>query len=372
MSSVFKICQKCDSAYTGLVCLNCGSFVKDELEEISVQQNSDFGFLAAAINEKNSKLKEVEILSDKRRGRFALPFLLSLILLSIGAFAYWIFIYSTPDYVSPYVLSAVDVRRGDVQNEVIEISDAKEKVIPLDIGHKEGSFDRYNFAQFAPTDIAFMVSAFDISDVLSKYFKDLDIIKNIKSEFDLSDNDIDVFFSKEFAIYIPGDDFSRWGFAIYTADKSFADSKVEMLSKNREKSKFIFKDYFADVVEVKQAGKDISKNEDDEKKTPESEYFLLVSNSKEYLDQMKESSEGNLTNLSADIKYSRIRADLPKVGQVLIYRKVGAVVWDLFVEWVSSKYDYIGLDKILMAIDAPGIIFFSNNSKLKITTADIM
>lgn len=361
MSSVLKICEKCDSGYAGSVCLKCGNFTEPAVSDAKPQKE-DFGFLTSAIIENNSKVDDNSRSFDKKKRKFIFPFILGLILLSIGSYAYWLFVYTTPNYVSPYVLSASDSRPGFIEDEVVvEVSDPKEKAIPLDINHNEGSFDQYDFAQFASPDTSLMVSAFNLPSVLSKYFEDEDIIKNIKEEFDVSDNDIDVFFSKEFAIFIPGEDFSKWGIAVYTADKSFVDSKVEILNKNREKSKFVFKDYFADVVEVKP-----------EEEDAKSEYFLLVSNSKEYLDQMKESSEGNLTNLATDIKYSTIKAELPKVGQVFVYRKEDASVWNLFISWIATKYDYIGLDKILMAIDAPGVVFFSSNSKLKITTADIM
>lgn len=371
MSSVLRICEKCDAAFAGSVCLKCGNFAESVVDLEPSIKKEDFGFLTSAINENNANAKNDVKIPIKKKNRFILPLILGFLLFGIGSFSYWLFVFTTPDYVSPYVLSASDSRPGDVSNEVVEISNSREKVILLDIKNEEGSFNQYDFAQFASTDTSLVVSAFNISDVISRYFEGRDILKNIKSEFDLSDNDIDVFFSKEFTVYFPSDDFSKWGLAIYTEDKSFVDSKIEVLDKKREHSKFIFKDYFADVVEVKPKVDKIDEEKKDEA-DQKSEYFLLISNSKEYLDQMKESSEGNLTNLASDIKYSTVKSELPKVGQVFVYRKDNASIWDLFVVWISTKYDYVGLDKILMAIDAPGIVFFSNNSKLKITTADIM
>ncbi|PIR42801.1 hypothetical protein CO058_03505 [candidate division WWE3 bacterium CG_4_9_14_0_2_um_filter_35_11] len=364
MSSALKICEKCDGAFTGLVCLKCGNFAEftNKENDQPIASKEEFGFLASVINE-NAAFEKPEInIPKSKKFKFLFPLILGVLLFGIGSFAYWRFVYTTPDYISPFVLSAVDVRPGEVVSDVVEISDSKEKAIPLDIKHEQGSFDQYDFAQFATPDTSLIVSAFNISDVLTKYFDDLDVLKNIKTEFDISDSDIDVFFSKGFAVLFPKEDFSTWGFSIYTADKSFADSKVKILKAKKEKNKFIFHDYFAGVVEIKPA----------EGTEDKSMYFLLVSNSKEYLDQMKESSEGNVTNLSTDIKYSRVKDDLPNVGQVFIYRKIDSSIWDLFVGWIASKYDYVGLDKILMAIDAPGTVFFSNSSKLKITTADIM
>src|SRR3989344_4423564 len=359
MFSAFKICEKCDSAYTGIVCLKCGHFEDVSHQDEHVVKSGNFGFLSSAINENSADLS-TDI--KKKKGGMFFPFFLGMILLGIGGYAYFRFVYFTPDYISPSVLSAkVITSPSEAVNDVVEISDSKEKSIPLDIAHEEGSFDQYDFAQFASPDTSLLVTAFNIRSVLSKYYEDKEILKNLKSEFDLSDNDIDVFFSKGFAVYFPEGDFSTWGFSIYVEDQSFGfvDSRFSKLKDKKEKKGFVFKDYFADVVEVKA---------DDQK----SNHFLLVSNSKEYLDQMKESSEGNVTNLSMDIKYSRVKADLPKLGQVFIYRKYDSEIWNLLVSWISEKYDYVGLDKILSAIDAPGIVFFSNNSKLKITTADVM
>lgn len=364
MSLPYKICEKCDSAYTGNVCLKCGHFEdashNDNRLDDTAQKSENFGFLTSAINESRSKLSaDLRSVKQKKRG-FFFPLFLGMVLLGIGGYAYFRFIYFTPEYISPAVLSAqITKKPGEVVNEVVEISDSKEKSIPLDIGHEEGNFDQYDFAQFASPDTSLLITAFNIRDVLSKYYEDKGILKNLKSEFDLSDNDIDVFFSKGFSVYFPDSDFSKWGFAIYVEDQNFVDSRVSKLKDKKEKKGFVFKDYFADVVEIKS---------DDEK----SIHFLLISNSKEYLDQMKESSEGNLTNLAVDIKYTRVKTDLPKLGQVSFYRKIDSSIWNLMVEWIASKYDYVGLDKILSAIDAPGIVFFSNSQKLKITTADVM
>jgi len=47
--------------------------------------------------------------------------------------SYWRFVYFTPEYVSPFVLSKHDVRLpGVVTDEVSEVSDAREKTISLE------------------------------------------------------------------------------------------------------------------------------------------------------------------------------------------------------------------------------------------------
>src|SRR3990167_6844304 len=261
MFSAFKMCEKCDSAYTGIVCLKCGHFEDVSHQDEHVVKSGNFGFLSSAINENSADLS-TDI--KKKKGGMFFPFFLGMILLGIGGYAYFRFVYFTPDYISPSVLSAKVVEKP------IEISDSKEKSIPLDIAHEEGSFDQYDFAQFASPDTSLLITAFNIRNVLSKYYEDKEILKNLKLEFDLSDNDIDVFFSKGFAIYFPDSDFSKWGFSIYVEDQSFVDSRVEKLASKKDKRGFVFKDYFADVVEIKADGE-------------KSAHFLLISNSKEYL-----------------------------------------------------------------------------------------
>lgn len=360
MASDFRICEKCDFAYKGNVCLNCGFVIQPEEANVEKKEDSNFGFLASAIAEAAPSFKVDTPIIKARRFRAVFPAILGIVFFCIGLISYWRFIYFTPEYVSPFVLSKHDVRLpGVVTDEVSEVSDAREKTVSLEVDLLQGNFDQHDFAQFAPSGTTLFLTAFNVKDVLDKFFNNRDILKNIKSEFDLSDNDIDVFFSSGFSIYYPDSNFDKWGFAIFTADKSFADSKVDDLNKKKDSKKFVFKDFYADVVELKSEEAD-------------SKYFLLVSNSKEYLDEMKESSEGNVTNLALDIKYTTVKSELPKLGQVFVYHKQDTSLWNLFSEWIATKYDYVGLDKILIAIDAPGIVIFSNSQKLKITTADVM
>src|SRR3990167_832324 len=134
MSLPFKICEKCDSAYTGIVCLKCGHFEDVSHQDEKAEKLENFGFLTSAINENNAGLlTELKDLKKKKRGIF-FPVFLGMVLLGIGGYAYFRFIYFTPEYISPAVLSAqVAAKQGEVINEVVEISDSKEKSIPLDI-----------------------------------------------------------------------------------------------------------------------------------------------------------------------------------------------------------------------------------------------
>ncbi|PJA40572.1 hypothetical protein CO178_02025 [candidate division WWE3 bacterium CG_4_9_14_3_um_filter_34_6] len=391
-----NICEKCDAAFKGDVCLNCGNVVG--VEELSsddpkikpevhgAKVTSIFLDLADENSSFLAKVKATKSLFSK-----LLPsIILLMIFFLVGLVSYWRFIYFTPDYIAPFVLAKQDIRlNGSLDVTSLPsaiVLDDKEKTLAFEVELTEGNFEQYNFAQFASPDTKLFIHAFNFQNISEKFF-DAKLFESIKSGFNFKGNDLEVFFSNGFALIYPDNDFKTWGFVINAKDKAFADNRIAMLNKNRDSKGYLFKDYYATVASVENVSKSgvegvvVEEDEnaeasDDNKVTDEKEkdidYFLLISNSKEFLDQMKESSEGNVNNLSIDIKFAQVKTELPKVGQAFIYHMPEAEIWDRFADWASEKYDYIGLDQILKAIDFPSVVLYSVDSKLKIRTADIM
>lgn len=384
-----NICEKCDAAFKGDVCLNCGNVVGAEdlieVEDKSVSNGSKVTSIFLDLADENSSLL-TKVKATKSLFSKLLPsIILFMIFFLVGLVSYWRFIYFTPEYITPFVLAKQDIRLSgplDVKNlPSAVISDDKEKTLAFEVELTEGNFEQYNFAQFASPDTKLFIHAFDFQKVSEKFF-DAKLFESVKSGFNLKGNDLEVFFSNGFALIYPNNDFKTWGFVINAKDKAFVDDRIAMLTKNRDSKGYLFKDYYASVALVESVSKSVAEEDenaeasDDNKVADEKEkdidYFLLISNSKEFLDQMKESSEGNVNNLSIDIKFAQVKTELPKVGQAFIYHMPDAEIWDRFADWASEKYDYIGLDQILKAINFPGVVLYSVDSKLKIRTADIM
>lgn len=432
MSANQSICPKCGAVIKGDACLACGFLPESEQVTTSIlPQNaaaeskntpeketesneevmqldepteevkpaepevtkSIFTELAAQSKDQSARMQiEVDTPQNPAK-RFIAPGILALLLLALAAASYWRFIYFTPDYISPLVLAAT------AQSSEVESLSDTEKTLDMQVELQEGNFDRFEFEEFASPDIALMIHAFDIERVSNSYISD-GVIDEVQEVFDLSDDDLDVYFSKDFAIFFPEQDLKIWGFAINVTDKEFVDEKLAVLTKEQENDDFKYSGYYAGVVtKGENAFKEVLEEEDseDEENTdseeesdentesedteneaaepteeleePEAKYYLLVSNSKEYFDQMRESSEGNVPNLAGDVKFAQSKLSLPTIGQVYIYRDDSVQAWDIFSGYIASKISYEGIDKILKSIQAKGLAIYSKDSKLKIVSS---
>lgn len=383
MSVDTKICPKCDSAIINdEICSNCGTFSKEPLSDDSSKKKDDkekrslFEKFASTEPSVSQNLDDnvktgVENLFSPGLTVYALLFLL----IVIGGVAYWRFIYFIPsNFISSLVLSSENIRKDledeDTSKIPLAIFDKNELTLNLSVDLKEGNFDKTDLVRFAPLDTGFMLYAFNILGVFSSYV-DGEKLEELMKVLDISEDDFNVYFSQGFVLFFPDDSLNNWGFAIGVNDSKFIEDKLDILAKN-------YGNYYVDlltfsvngdgeskVIEKKLEVEDSESN--DAKLNVEDEYFLLVSNSKEYLDQMKEASEGNLSNLKNDAKFVAAKSNLPQVGQVFMYKQ-SKVIWSEFSAWVGSKFEYEGLEKVLTEIDSSGILFYSKGGKLKIAT----
>lgn len=397
------------------VCLKCGydSAAIAELSDPDVNIEPNENTQATPIPEKietheqvrsiftdmamASGMESAPIVATVRRG-YIPPAILGMFLVALAAGFFWRFVYFTPDYASPLVLSAADIKAMDGDTEIADTSMnvENEKNVELETGLEEGNFTVGNFAQFGDPGINVFIQAFNLRNVYEKFGK-ADVLEAIQKEYDISDDDADVYFSKGFAYYVPDENLDRWGFAIGVNNKEFVEQRLVDFTKKKENPKYAYSKYFVDLVEVdtekplvnestesaEEVGDDEENSEDEESEKAEGseeeateedddskQYYLLVSNSNEYLDQMKESSEGNLTNLANEVIYANSKSDLPQIGEVLIYKSDNASVWDMLADIAASKYSYVGLDKVLKTIQTTGAAFYSVDSKLRISLSE--
>lgn len=397
-----SVCPNCDSIVKEDVCLKCGYLFVDQKElkrtkkekpkeePILSKVASIFTELDTESITKNLDESEEVVLKTPPR---IYPVFLGLLLLVLGMFSYWHFIYLTPDYLSPLVLSAHDIRDLVVNVNGIDVDsipltniNSTEKTLDFKSTLVEGNFETGNFAQFAHPNINLFIQAFGINDVYKNYISG-PLLKTIQTDYGISDDDLDVYFSKGFAVVLPDKDLNMWGFVIEVKDKDYVSERLVKFKKNKEDKNYELANIEMALVEVtntpdgekasvgegdKSIKEKDSKTSDDpqgDKVLPKAEgtrYYLLMSDSKEFLDQMKESSEGNLPNLKEDIIFAGTKADLPKLGQSFVYKKEDSVTWKLFVDKFALKFDYVGLGKILKNVNSNGIVFYSIGDKFKI------
>jgi len=350
-------------------------------------------------NESEVKTQPVEKSSSKL---FAiLPVSLFLLLGGIIAFAYYQFVYHAFDYVSPVVESLEEEVLSSSQTaEENKISDlnGNEKTIAVQSDLKEGNFARYDFSSLVPPDVNMVVQLFDLKHIFEKFISDRNY-QAILSEFDISENDSEVFLSSEFALVYPDNDLNSWGFIQYVKNENFVKERLADFEKKKESEKYEYNDYFASLVKVEkdedsdvleESSESVTVNEKDvvgpeiqsleeesnddeeaesEQKSQSPDFYLLISNSKEFLDRMKEISEGVLPSLSDDLMYSQSKVKLPLIGDAFVYRDPESPSWDFLVSLIAPYYEYVGLDKILTELKSPSMVFYSKDEKLKIVTS---
>jgi len=323
--------------------------------------------------------------------------LLSLLLALTVAFSYWRFVYYKPvEFVAPVVLSA---KTEDASK--LAVFDSTEKTIPVEVDLKEGNFLIDNLYQFAPSDIPLAVQAFNIENVLKNH-GNKDIYEAFKNDFDITDDDLSTYLSSGFLLLFPDTTLNDWGFVVRVNEqgKDFVEERVNQLndSLKEEKDDYAYKKYSARLIEITTTGEskdvvdklaaenvldDVIVDKKDEDAVIEStmsseatasepvsktEYFLLVSTSKDFLDQMKENSEGNLENLSTDVEFVKARDELPGFGQVFVFKQGEKNAWEGFVGRFVLEYKKEGLEKVLNSYKSLGIVLRSVDSNLKISS----
>ncbi len=406
MPSKNELCPQCGAILKTPVCMKCGydSAAIDEVLAADTDLDENESAAVKPIPEKIETREQVrsiftdiavasgteaKIPEKVKQKKYVMPAVLSVMVVGILAAAYWRFIYFTPDYVSPMVLSASEIQASDGDVDVSQADD--EKTIDLQSGLEAGNFEAGNFAQFGSTDTKVMVQAFNLKNIFEKFRKE-SALKEIQDAYKISDDDLEVYFTKGFAYFVPGDNIDTWGFVIGVNDKEYVEKRLADFAKNKENPKYKYVNYSVELVETTGTGEimegtpsaeedqdkdkandsDKDKDEDsgEEATDDNNQMYLLISNSNEYLDQMKEASEGNLTNLANEAVYAQSKADLPKVGEILVYREGNASVWNMLADIVAEKYDYVGLDKVLKAMEATGSVFYSVDSKVKVAMSE--
>ncbi len=348
------------------------------------------------------------------------PVILALILFFIAAFAYYKFYYETPDYIIPLVLSTEDQQAIDQQKVAdgpvipTAILASREKILDFQIPLQEGNFEKGNLLIFSPENINMSVQLFNIKDLFNTYVKS-DLLENLQKDYNITDDDLSVYLSNGYALLFPKDNLKTWGYVTEIKDLDFVKERVDKFNKDRENENFKYKGYYAEIIEIsknKAKGlsdidfeklekeleeekdeaevkkeetqtKDENKKEDTDKKQAEeknaekedkenksdSRYYLLFSNSKEFLDEMKESTEGNLPNLTDNIFYVDAKNELPVIGQVLVFKQ-SKDTWKSFIEYITPQIDYVGLNRILESIDSHGVVAMPKNDKTKLIQSE--
>lgn len=364
----FELCPKCNAVMKTEYCLNCGHNIdkkKTDEQTLPVAESkkevkSIFDELVAPdydllTNNEEAKALDTAIISESKKGRIILMLLLALVLMTIlGVFSYLLY-FKNLQYIKPGEIetakAGVDVDAILANIKAVE-STGVERTLELATEFKEGNFEKINFAVFAAPDTNMLIEMFDFKDFLKNVVNQGELYDQFKKDFDLNDDDFEVYFEKSFALIFPENDFDKWGLILSTKDEKFAAKVMDSYKKLAQNPKSIYATYLVDLKKI-----------DDEN-------YILISNSKVYLDQMVESSEGNLPNLSQDGLYVGVMQDLPKLGSVTVYKKTDTRTWDYVTEWAVNKYaDYVGLDQIMQQMGSRAVSIYSKDGKTKVITS---
>ena len=350
----------------------------ETIEKASIFETS----LASPLRD-NSSDKKVK--KKSKKVSFAFISFLFLLLVGVSAYYYWLYQSTTSTFLSP--LADFNIANEEDGVTMDADSDSEEIVLDYKIDLDEGNFQQQNLAQFASPEITVFSQMFNTFEFLKKFQKEETVNKLLK-DLELEEDDMKVYLSSGFAIIIPDDNFDRWGYAVGVVDKKYAEGKIAALEKLKgKKGNEMYKDIYARLVtfKVDEPGdaSDEDKSEDKEdsesneasndkdsdkatEETPKEAYYLIVSNSKEYMDQMKEMSEGVLPNLANSALFAQAQKALPTVGNALIFHNKKVEFSNDYYQWFASKFDYEGLDKVLEAIPSSAVILYSQAERLKI------
>jgi hypothetical protein len=355
-------CIKCGSPVFGSYCLNCGIIerennlsVKSEDQNLSdlnmpsitsLFQPADTSMSANSKKQRAKKGQAVKIVTTV---------FLSILWFSILGGGFW-FANQPPEvWTSPVILGAKTLEKDDFNKVDIK---SNTKTIDFDANLSEGSLDSIKYSQFASVDENLFIELFGLSKFLNRYY-DKALVAEAKKVLDFKDDDIDVYFENKFALIFT-DDIEIWGLVAVVKNKKYIDDKISLLEKyNALKTKPKGAIYAYSEISTKLIKYDGDK------------YYLLVANSKEFLDRMIELSEGNLPNLekSALYKASGDKAQGIALSRIFVSTK-SKPAWTEFVEWYASHFNYAGLSKILLTSDFNNLILRKTLSGIQIEVLD--
>ena len=355
----YKKCPTCGAVMKTDACLRCGYLDTDNIKEHSLVESKKEikSLFEQYVTQEFDMLQADPQKPATKRFNFKkiLLTLLSLTFVTLISIASYFFVFANVKYLLPAQLES-DANGVNVQNILDQIktndSELQEKTLDISLDLKEGNFDKSNFAVFAGNETNLYLELFDFRHFVKNILNKNDIVEQIKKDFDMNDDDLTTFFASEFAMIFPDADFEKWGIVLkYRSDESnkFIEERMAMYKKYKENPKGNYVNYFIEVKKV------------------DEENFLLISNSKIYVDQMKEYSEGNLTDLSQDGLFTQSIKDLTKLGNVLIYKKADTPTWKYVSEFVVKKFpEYVGLDQMLTTLDSRGLGVYQKDGKTKI------
>lgn len=394
-----SICPDCGSLILKDYCSICGYH---SLQDKKIKENIDADKIPDSIGKDESKptekisifdtslaspnqITEKKVHKKSKKGSVAFVSVLFLLLAGVSAYYYWLYQSTVSTFLSP--LADFTITNAENGMTVDVSPDSEEIVLDYNIDIDQGNFQQQDFAQFAGPEITIYTQMFNTFEFLKKFQKEETVTKLLK-DLVLDEDDMKVYLSSGFAIIIPDDNFDRWGYAVGVVDKKYAEGKIAALEKLKgKKGNEMYKDIYARLVtfKVDEPGdaSDEDKSEDKEdsesneasndkdsdkatEETPKEAYYLIVSNSKEYMDQMKEMSEGVLPNLANSALFAQAQKALPTVGNALIFHNKKVEFSNDYYQWFASKFDYEGLDKVLEAIPSSAVILYSQAERLKI------
>lgn len=395
-----KVCPKCDSLILNAFCIKCG-FNAESLDDDSSTIKSEKILHTANHQSKHSKIKVVTSVKDEEETSILQKiiresnitslddviientsrlldhkFSLSALLVSL-TFVFLLYFYllqiNKPNYLSPVIVNEIAQLKNkvtdlanDIKNQGDDNSDLYTFVYKSEF--PEANLNNKMLYNFVPPKNQAILH---ISDFRS-YYKDFlsgSSYKEVLKDFDIKEDDVKVYFTNGFLLTFSEDSLDQFGFITEVKDKNFIDKKLEVYNKkylastkNDPKAKNVVSPksgyLYNRVVELK--------NEGDK----ESNYFLLISNSKDYLDELKESSEGNLKNLNNDAVFHDVKSKLNITGHLFVYKKDKESLWPKIVTKIFEKYHNDDLLKYLSKAKSKGLVVYSKDGKMNIQTQD--
>lgn len=360
----YKKCPDCGAVLKGEACLKCGYLDLSQDQTAKIPESKEIKSLFEQYITQEFDLLQTEpqqqVIKRLSIKKLFLICELAVFLTLIFISSYY-YLFTNIKYFSPTQLN-LSKPTVDTQSIIKQIkttdTELTERIFDLNTDLKEGNFDKTDFAQFAGPQTNLYLEAFDFRHFVKNVLGQSTLIDQIKKDFDMSDDDLTTFFASEFVFLFPDPDFEKWGIVLkYRSDESskFINERIATYKKLIENPKSPYAIYFVDSKKF------------------EDQDYLLISNSKIYLDQMKEYSEGNLTNLSQDAVYTQSIKDLPQLGNMLIYKKLDTTTWKYVGEFIAKKFpEYIGLDQMLNNLNTQGLgVYQQTDGKTKVIMTNI-
>lgn len=373
----YKVCPNCDSIYRDTFCFNCGKLIdvdKEVAADTNVKQSRNSKQEESIFDKIGDPSEFLDFnLNDKsKKGEYIILGILLVLTFGISYLYYYFLIAKKIDkFFSPIQVAS------DIANNVESLSLGKDSqnvdkdvagvsTIPLKIDLKEGNFAKMDLFNFLPKEKNLSLYLFDLPTVYKKYVSEQKY-KDTLSDFDIKEDDLTVYLSNNFIISFQEDNLDTWGYISEVLDKDFVKKKVDTYqakidaidkaSKQKVKSKNI------PTVKNKMYVKlvELSIDGSSEKKT-----YILASNDAEYLDLLKENSEGNVSNLAKDALFSKSKDEVVTSGFMFVYKKDSKDSWEKLADHIASKHDFVGLNKILQNFTKNAVVFYSKDEKVKV------